>query len=222
MIAFGENNSGAYQMNSFSNGQVPSIDWLITSNSINFDNYTNETLSFFTAASYGDSELQLLYSNDYNGNGSPSNFTWEEVPNVTIPLHSTGNANVEENYFSNINISSITGEVYFAFKYDTSNGEQATRWTVDSFVIEGEEDLSTTSKSQLQFSIYPNPSNGILNISIPTVEKFSYRIYDLNGRLLQQNNNSTQKISVENLASGLYLLQVSSKGKVATKKLVIN
>ena len=89
-------------------------------------------------------------------------------------------------------------------------------------MIEGEEDLSTTSKSQLQFSIYPNPSNGILNISIPTVEKFSYRIYDLNGRLLQQNNNSTQKISVENLASGLYLLQVSSKGKVATKKLVIN
>lgn len=219
---FGENNSGAYQMNSFSNGQVPSIDWLITSNSINFDNYTNETLSFFTAATYGDSELQLLYSNDYNGNGSPSNFTWEEVPNVNIPLHSTGNANVQENYFSNINISSITGEVYFAFKYDTSNGEQATRWTVDSFVIEGEEDLSTTSKSQLQFSIYPNPSNGILNISIPTVEKFSYRIYDLNGRLLQQNNNSTQKISVENLASGLYLLQVSSKGKVATKKLVIN
>lgn len=220
--AFGDNDSGAYQMNGYSQGQqVPSIDWLITNNSIYFNDYFNETLSLFTAATYGNSALQLLYSNDYDGNGFPSNFTWQAVPNINIPLHSNGDGNIEENYFSDIDISSISGEVYFAFKYDTSNGEDATRWTVDSFMIEGEENLSTSSENQLQFSIYPNPSNRILNISIPTATEFSYAIYDLNGKLLQQKQNSAAQISIENLANGLYLLQVSAEGKTATQKLIV-
>ncbi len=220
---FGEDNTGCFQMNSYSEGnQVPSIDWLITTNSINLDNYTQEKLSFYTVATYGNSELQLLYSTDYNATNAPSNATWTAVPNLTIPQHPSGNANEVVFEFDDIDISSISGDVYFAFKYDTSNGEEATRWTVDSFIMEGEQDLSNTNKNQLQFSIYPNPSNGVLNITIPAAKGFSYAIYDLNGRLLQQNTNSTQKISVENLASGLYLLRVSAEGKTATKKLIIN
>ncbi|WP_283640493.1 endonuclease [Mesonia mobilis] len=221
-IEFGEDNTGCFQMNSYSQGnQVPSIDWLITTNSINLDNYTQESLSFYTVAAYGNSELQLLYSTDYNAANAPSNATWTAVPNLTIPQHPSGNANEVVFEFNDIDISSINGNVYFAFKYDTSNGEQATRWTVDSFLIEGEQNLSTSTEQQLAFSIYPNPSQGRFNISLPSKAEFSYAIYDLNGRLLQQKEKSTAQISVENLASGLYLLRVSSAGKTATKKLII-
>lgn len=221
-IEFGEDNTGCFQMNSYSQGnQVPSIDWLITTNSINLANYTQESLSFYTVAAYGNSELQLLYSTDYNAANAPSNATWTAVPNLTIPQHPSGNANEVVFEFNDIDISSINGNVYFAFKYDTSNGEQATRWTVDSFLIEGEQNLSTSTEQQLAFSIYPNPSQGRFNISLPSKAEFSYAIYDLNGRLLQQKEKSTAQISVENLASGLYLLQVSSEGKTATKKLII-
>ncbi|WP_283640340.1 T9SS type A sorting domain-containing protein, partial [Mesonia mobilis] len=87
--------------------------------------------------------------------------------------------------------------------------------------IEGEQNLSTSTEQQLAFSIYPNPSQGRFNISLPSKTEFSYAIYDLNGRLLQQKENSAAQISVENLASGLYLLRVSSEGKTATKKLII-
>ena len=219
---FGEDNTGCFQMNSYSQGnQVPSIDWLITTNTINLANYTQEKLSFYTVATYGNSELQLLYSTDYNAANAPSNATWTAVPNLTIPQHPSGNANEIVFEFNDIDISSISGNVYFAFKYDTSNGEQATRWTVDSFIIEGEQNLSNSTEQQLAFSIYPNPSQGRFNISLPTKAEFSYAIYDLNGRLLQQKERSTALISVENLASGLYLLRVSSAGKTATKKLII-
>lgn len=219
---FGEDNTGCFQMNSYSQGnQVPSIDWLITTNSINLANYTQESLSFYTVAAYGNSELQLLYSTDYNAANAPSNATWTAVPNLTIPQHPSGNANEVVFEFNDIDISSINGNVYFAFKYDTSNGEQATRWTVDSFLIEGEQNLSTSTEQQLAFSIYPNPSQDKFNISLPSKAEFSYAIYDLNGRLLQQKEKSTAQISVENLASGLYLLRVSSEGKTATKKLII-
>ncbi|HIB37123.1 endonuclease [Mesonia sp.] len=81
--------------------------------------------------------------------------------------------------------------------------------------------LSTEDLNTLTYSIYPNPSQGRFNISLPSKAEFSYAIYDLNGRLLQQKEKSTSQISVENLASGLYLLRVSSAGKTAIKKLVI-
>ena len=221
---FGESNTGAYQMNGYANGnQVASTDWLITNNKIDFDAYTNETLSFFTAATFGNSTLQLLYSSDYNGGNSPSNFTWQAVPNIAIPLHSDGGSTIEETYFSSIDISSITGQVYFAFKYDTSNGDSATRYTVDSFTIAADQNLATANQNKLQFSIYPNPSNGILNIDFSTNEEYSYNIYDLNGRLIIKNNHTLNKeISVKNLSSGLYLIQVTVKGLTATKKLIIH
>jgi len=221
---FGQNETGAYQMNSFSAGsQIPSTDWLITSNTLNFDTYTEEMISFYTVATFGNSELQLLYSTDYDGSNMPSNSTWLAVPNVTIPLHPTGNNNQVVFAFEDVDVSAISGEVYFAFKYDTSNGEQATRWTVDNFKIEGSENLSVEGSKALKLTIYPNPTQNRLVISLPTAEEFAYGIYDLNGRLLQHNKQQRQKeISVESLAQGLYLLQVSVNGKTATKKLMVN
>ncbi|MDR6300800.1 endonuclease [Mesonia maritima] len=223
LTQYGENNSGAYQMNSYSQGQQnPSIDWLITTNAINFDDYKDEILSFYTVATYGNSALELRYSTDYDGGNSPSNFTWTSVPNVTIPLHSNGGSNQEVYEFSNIDISSISGEVYIAFKYDTSNGEQATRWTVDSFKIFGEESLSVGNNELNSFSIFPNPATTEINIQVENTPNFSYRIYNLTGKIIQENNNkNTEKISVADLSSGLYLLQLTSNGKTATKKLII-
>ncbi|TQD39461.1 endonuclease [Haloflavibacter putidus] len=221
-IQYGQNDTGSYQMNAFESGQqVPSIDWLITNNPINFDAFTEEQLSFYTDASFGNTELQLLYSTDYDSNQMPSNAAWLPVPNVTIPLFPGGSE--EEVYlFEDIDISSIQGDVYFAFKYDTSNGEQATRWTVDNFKIEGTEDLSVAQNKLEDLVIYPNPSSGYLQVKLSANNNFSYKIFDINGRLLQSAKAKTgQAISVEKLQAGLYLMQVSTEGKVATKKLVI-
>lgn len=221
---FGQDDTGAYQMNSYSNNsQIPSIDWLITTDAIDFDVYNEEVLSFYSVATFGNSELQLLYSTDYDGSNTPSSSTWLQVPNITIPLHPTGGNNEVVFNFDDIDVSAISGEVYFAFKYDTSNGESATRWTVDNFKLEGSESLSVEESKNLKLSIYPNPAQSRLVISIPDVEEFSYAIYDLNGRLLKQNNQQHQnEISVGTLAQGLYLLQVSVNGKTATKKLMID
>ena len=52
---------------------------------------------------------------------------------------------------------------------------------------------------------------------------FSYEIYDLNGRLIQQAQQvSTSNINVSSISNGLYLLKLTAEGKTATKKLVIN
>ncbi|WP_291974274.1 endonuclease [Lutibacter sp.] len=130
---FGENNSGSYGINGYQE-DVPSKDWLITTNPIDFDTDTGEKISFYTDAAYGNSPLVLVYSTNYDGASNPANYTWISVPNVTIPIKSNTSSTEEVFTFSDIDISSITGTVYFAFKYYTE-GTAPTRWTVDSFKI---------------------------------------------------------------------------------------
>ncbi|WP_298262607.1 endonuclease, partial [uncultured Lutibacter sp.] len=129
---YGENNSGSMGMNG-NQQDVLSKDWLITVSPVDFDNSTGEMLSFYTDAAYGDTPLELVFSSDYDGSGNPSNYTWNEIPNVTIPIHSTGTVTEEVYSFTNIDISEISGSVYIAFKYYST--ADPTRWTVDSFKI---------------------------------------------------------------------------------------
>lgn len=129
---FGQNNSGSYGINGYQEN-VLSKDWLITNNPIDFDAQTGEKLSFYTDAAYGTSLLELVYSSNYDGSSNPSGYTWTPVPNVTIPMKANTIATEEVFIFTDIDISSITGTVYFAFKY-YSNGVP-TRWTVDSFEL---------------------------------------------------------------------------------------
>ncbi|WP_299527448.1 endonuclease, partial [uncultured Lutibacter sp.] len=134
---FGENNSGSYGINGYQE-DVASKDWLITNNPINFDTETGEKLNFYLDAAFGTTPLLLMYSSDYDGSSTPSNFTWTPVPNITIPIHSNGSSTEEVYTFIDKDISTITGTVYFAFKY-YSDGVP-TRWTVDSFEITADND----------------------------------------------------------------------------------
>ena len=131
-VQYGENNSGSIGINGY--GQdVLSKDWLITANAIDFDASSGEKLRFYTDAAYGTTPLELLYSNNYDGVSNPSDFTWISVPNVTIPVHSTGTSTEEVYILDDIDVSTINGSVYFAFKYYSD--ENPTRWTVDSFKL---------------------------------------------------------------------------------------
>jgi endonuclease I len=136
-VQFGENNSGSMGINGYQQ-DVLSKDWLITKNSIDFDTETGEKISFYADAAYGTTPLLLVYSSDYDGTSNPSGFTWTSVPNITIPVHSNGSGTEEVFTFKDVDISSITGTVYFAFKYYSD--QNPTRWTVDSFEIVADND----------------------------------------------------------------------------------
>ena len=53
-------------------------------------------------------------------------------------------------------------------------------------------------------AIYPNPVTDVLQLSKQDIEKVN--VYDLNGHLMQTNVHA-QKINVESLSPGLYLLK---------------
>lgn len=218
----GFNNSGAYQMNSFNGNQVPSLDWLITSNPIDFGTSSASNLSFYAEATFGNTPLQLVYSTNYDGSDNPSDFTWNTIPNYTAPTHSNGSSTEEEFFFEDINLSNINSSAYLAFKYDTMTGEEATRWTVDNFLIEAST-LSTSVFEDISLIIYPNPTTRNELYFESSIALDEIEIFNLIGKRVQQTQLNTIKgrIQLRDLRSGVYFVKFKSAEQSITKKLII-
>lgn len=66
------------------------------------------------------------------------------------------------------------------------------------------------------FEVYPNPTADIVSINIKDASrKYNYKLFDLNGGLLQQAVLSNQKssLNVEHLPKGTYLLNILKDGE---------
>ena len=76
----------------------------------------------------------------------------------------------------------------------------------------------------LNISIFPNPSNSIVNIKIDTENTlYNMRIFDLNGKIIQNvySKNSITQIDVSQFNEGIYIVQIIFNNKIATRKIVI-
>lgn len=105
-------------------------DWCI-SPAFNLDAYDNPTLNFRTATKFDGNVLQVMFSNDYDGE-DPTAATWTEL---TCEL-STGNYTWVES--GDIDLSAFNGnECYIGFKY-TCEADQAAAWEVDDIVLVGQ------------------------------------------------------------------------------------
>ena len=89
------------------------------------------------------------------------------------------------------------------------------------------EALSIGENSFDVFALYPNPTNGEVNVQLSTDQDVNITLYDVRGRKVfannYNNNNATfnKTINLETISSGLYLIQFESGSKKTTKKLLI-
>ena len=96
----------------------------------------------------------------------------------------------------------------------------------DNFQISGT-NLATNKNDFQIFAIYPNPSNGSVSISLSSNTDVKVSLNDISGRIIFneifENSDSVFKknINFSNLSKGIYLINVESEGKIASKKLVI-
>ena len=78
------------------------------------------------------------------------------------------------------------------------------------------------SNFSLPFDVYPNPSNGTINIEFPnndaTVE---IQLIDLNGRTVLETGLSGTYFRLENLPKGIYILKVHMYNQYFVQKIVI-
>ena len=124
--------------------------------------------------------------------------------------------------------ANLSNKLYYSLP---SNGGS---WTTSSFngalmmrPILGEElpDPSSIEDSDFEDNIvvYPNPSNGMVNINLGDLAECNISIYNLNGQQVLSDryfNNTT--IDLSGVSTGIYIIQFNIEGKIIYKKLVIN
>ena len=112
--------------------------------------YSNVNLTFRNAKNYNGPDLQLYFSNDYDGE-NPSDATWTEL---TFNM-STGSFAWAES--GTIDLAGFTGdECYIGFKY-TSTETEAAAWEVDDVVLMG-------FTTQPYLNVTPNALSGFTYI----------------------------------------------------------
>ena len=82
--------------------------------------------------------------------------------------------------------------------------------------------LDSPELVDFDIKLYPNPIKGnILNVEIPSLETFNYRIINIQGRTIL-SGTSDGKIDVSKLEGGMYFIEVNEGDETLTKKFIKN
>jgi hypothetical protein len=81
--------------------------------------------------------------------------------------------------------------------------------------------LSNTEFSKSELSIFPNPTNGFVNIKTPFSGVKNIQLYDIMGRQVLSTKLNSDVLDVSSVHSGLYLLRISIDDRSSTTKLII-
>lgn len=144
------------------------------------------------------------------------------VADFTVQLADINNELSAGNYRTQALPATVAGTtIRLAFRNDSI--DQYVMF-IDNITVEGT--LSNDEFFSSKFATYPNPAKDVLNISTSeNILVSNVSITDINGRVIQNtavNNVSEAQISVANLTSGIYFLNIDSDGGKAVKKFVKN
>jgi hypothetical protein len=73
-------------------------------------------------------------------------------------------------------------------------------------------------------NVYPNPTEGILNITNPARDQFSFEIYSIDGKLVARRMNvsgETAQFNMSGFVKGVYFVDVKSSEKSQTHKVIL-
>ena len=196
-------------------GAGPNNDWLVTP-AVTLGNEGN-TVSFWVKSlsdSYGLEEYEVGI---FNGTGTPTetDFTiiqttqtapygeWEEV---VISLDETYNSDTVR-----IGIHNVGADHYM--------------FMVDDISITTTGTASVKDVLASQLSVSPNPSNNIINITnTSNIVVNGASIADLNGRVVKtvKFGGADAQVNISDLASGVYMMTITSDKGTTTKKVIKN
>src|SRR5690606_17223766 len=90
-------------------------------------------------------------------------------------------------------------------------------------LVETEDPTSTENFAKLGLSVFPNPVSDVMNITSPEANIQAVTITDFNGRTVKSinfNNVAETTVDASDLASGVYLMNITANDTVATHKIV--
>lgn len=112
-----------------------------------------------------------------------------------------------------IDLSGYTGTYKIDF-YCTSDADMYKLY-IDNFKIEST--IGVEDHSKTEFTLYPNPTTGMVNLSEAAAR---VEVYDFSGRMVMANEN-VNSVNLSAQANGVYVFRITTTGNnVVTKKVV--
>lgn len=110
-------------------------------------------------------------------------------------------------------------KVRLRFTGTNMEADNGNRITFNNIAVHGTTTLDAPSVDLIKLTVFPNPTNGILTVA-GTNGAVSFNVYSTDGRLVKTGMlNAEAQLSIEELNSGLYLLQLNCEGRTETKKI---
>lgn len=178
-----------------------------------------------------------LYTNNANGNnwvkitleGNQSN---SNGIGARIELHTPSGTQIREVRAGEGFRYANTLNVHFGLGSETTIDQIVVHWptggtvdyvtnaTVNSTVhVEEGQTLAIQDETLIDLSLYPNPVKDQLTLKTKgDIIGKTVTIFDLNGKVVLNQNIQKPEINVSQLQSGMYLLQIEYKGKLMTRK----
>jgi hypothetical protein len=73
-----------------------------------------------------------------------------------------------------------------------------------------------------QVNVFPNPSTGLFQVSLPAGKAYSLEVTDLTGKTIhRQTATGNAQLKLENQAKGIYLLKIIGEGNTSVRKLIV-
>lgn len=153
------------------------------------------------------------YSNENNVLLSGTSFTTSDI----FPFDTC-------NFYLMLNLFSAPPGTHFLTVQFKRNLEMKNATWMVSRNITG---VTSVFKTQNQVNIYPNPSNGEINIFSNSSEAHYFDLIDIFGKLLFQENlkeGVNPPINIDNLSKGFYFVKIYNKAGyiISTQNVVIN
>ena len=159
-------------------------------------------------------------ANWYNSNRNPNGVDCFNC----VGSQWTGTDAVMKTY--SYDLSPFNSESNITFRYVFISDQAVTEEGVvlDNVVVTGtlSNDSNTLSDS---YKVFPNPSKGNFILSWNNKDSFDYSIYDVTGKLIKSRLNNTgerHSINLNNVAQGMYFLNISTTSGIVTEKLIVN
>ncbi len=89
------------------------------------------------------------------------------------------------------------------------------------FGLELVESLGVDTNSLSNFTLYPNPAKGIVNIETSISGEKQVVIYDMLGKQVLNTVIEGTEVNISNLSQGVYTVSITQNKQTATKKLVV-
>ena len=186
---------------------------------LNFSNASEPKLTFdLCYKRYNNSsndKLQVMVSSDCGS-------TWSTVFNKSGANLATG-ANTSSNYIADeyvtqtIDLAEFASQEKVIIKFVFTSAYGNNIWIDNVNIFNGPVGIEENEDNSL--SIFPNPAKEVLNI---TSDKAISQIdvYDVNGKMVKSFTSVGSTLNIKDLATGVYMLNVTTEDGVIVKKIV--